>query len=1226
MSSGKEFFSKIRDRLPSRDRRKTNTQSHLHVADIEKSPSRVGSRVGSRTSLTNRGDPEVANAAHSSKSPQPTDASSTTTVEKSLWALAYEKLCQENPELTQKFTDCLEISTNGPCNAVGPGMDQMAHRALEEIYNIEDSKKHTGTVMAVRKYSRKAVEIVIASKSFIASAVSANPYAAIAWSGVSLLLPLLLNPIQEQEAAQKGLDHIIVLMAVYEWHEKTYLSDKDPALSNLGTCVIALYSMILEYEATLLVHLHKRSPSQWAASVLSGGEWSGLLSDIQKQDANCRDVASAIAGARTVAWRKEERQWQDELLQQPRQEEERRHIRMLYSNYEQGKNVNPERISGTCEWFLNHSDFLTWRMSQRSSLLWLSADPGCGKSVLSKFLVDRRGEVLTMNPETPTVCYFFFKDGDIDRMDGAKAICAILHQLILQHPRLYTYAKQDFEQKNEGFLADFDAMWNIFRRATEDPSSGEIICVLDALDECRGHSRQMLIDKLVQLYRRHDLDTKGKRILKFVVTSRPDFSIVRDFKPLTSTLSEVRLRGEEESEQISLEIDLVVRYKIEDLALRMDLNELNKSKLQEKLTSIPHRTYLWLYLTFDDNTKRLEFTQDYIAGIANTFPKNVDQAYTAILEKSQNKERARKLLHLILAAVRPLTVQEAIEALVIEERHLWYKDLDLWELKEATDKIKNICGLFVSVVDSKIYLIHQTAREFLLREEHGDSSSLFQDSSLGNWKKSFSITEANLQMTKACIWYLVLHDFARSELGNAYDSERYIVDFTFLSYAALNWAAHFTYAKSLPTPLIETVAYKLYDTRSSSFVLWSGIYHEFARDPLPIGGSDVAIASYFGHAAVVKLLLERKGTESDLHSRKDKHGIAPLAWAALNGHEAVVELLLEGGAQIDSKDEIGYTPLTYAVEYDHEAVVKLLLEHGAQVNTKSTSGDTPLLRAVEWRRKEIVELLLQHGAPVKTKSRSGDTPLLRAVEWAREEVVELLLQHGAQVNTKSTSGDTPLLRAVQRGREEVVELLLQHGAQVDWKDKYGRTPLSSAAFQGHKAVVELLLQHGAQVDLENDAGETPLLITVQWGRKAVVELLLQYGAQVDSKDKGGRTPLFNAALQGHKAVVELLLQHGAQVDLKDKGGGTPLLSAAFQGHKAVVELLLQYGAQVNLKDKGGRTPLSSAVFQGRKAVVELLLQYIAQVDLEDNKGTTPLSRAKQKGHDEVVKLLEEHLA
>lgn len=415
---------------------------------------------------------------------------------------------------------------------------------------------------------------------------------------------------------------------VYRWQDKIYLSD-DHTSTDYKELTVGLYTSILRYEATLLVHLRNGSLKRWANNVFSAGDWSDLTKQIQQKDTNCRDVAKAIANHRTKEWREEERTWRDELLQWPRQEKEQSHLQMLYSNYEMGKNVNPERIGGTCEWFLGHSDFLSWRESRMSNLLWLSADPGCGKSVLAKYLVDRRGEVLTVHHETPTICYFFFKEGDVERVDAAKATCAILHQLFMQRPTLYRHAKGDFENKNDRFLADFEALWNILRSAAEDPSAGEIICVLDALDECHEASRQALIASLVQLYGNTASLATGKPILKFLVTSRPEFDIVRDFRGLTK----VRLRGEEESEQISREIDLVIRHRVEELGMKMDLSTSEKSNLLEKLVGIPNQTYLWLHLTFDDIAKRLEFTNDDIAAIANTLPRKYEEAYTNILNR-----------------------------------------------------------------------------------------------------------------------------------------------------------------------------------------------------------------------------------------------------------------------------------------------------------------------------------------------------------------------------------------------------------------------------------------------------------------------------------------------------------------------------------------------------------------------------------------------------------------
>ena len=652
-------------------------------------------------------------------------------------------------------------------------------------------------------------------------------------------------------------------MIVYRWQEKSYMQ-----VSDFKDLAIRLYIAILEYEATLLLHVHQNPPKRWARDVFQAGDWSSRMTSIQQRDTNCRDVTNAIATTRAEEWRDEEREWQDQLLRQLRQDgdEERRNVRTLYSNYELGKNVNPERIPGTCEWFLNHTGFLTWRESQSSSLLWLSADPGCGKSVLSKYLVDRRGEVLTVNTETPTLCYFFFKDGDVERMDSAKALCAFLHQLFMQQPHLYQHAKEDFKNKNEKFLTDFDALWNIFLKAVKDPSGREIICVLDALDECQEHSRKSLTAKLIQLYNPHGSTKSRKPILKFLVTSRPDYNIIRNFQDLTKVRSEVRLRGEEESEQISREIDLVIGCKVEELGSQMELSESDKSNLRENLSHTPHRTYLWLYLTLDAIGKRLELTKDEISVIAKTIPQDVDEAYTDILDKSPDRERARRLLHIFLAANRPLTLQEANVAMVVKERYKFYKDLDIWRPDVSQDRIKNICGLFLSVVDSKVYLIHQTAREFLVCEERSET---FQALSSAHWRKSFYLAHSNLLLAKICIWYLQLQDFEDdSTLGDTNIELEDLVDprirlyeakYLFLSYAAEHWATHFTQAECLPEPaLIEAVAYRTCNTLSQSFKIWCTIYQIAARYyRFDSGITGVSFASYIGHVAIVWFFLDR---------------------------------------------------------------------------------------------------------------------------------------------------------------------------------------------------------------------------------------------------------------------------------------------------------------------------------------------------------------------------------
>ena len=95
--------------------------------------------------------------------------------------------------------------------------------------------------------------------------------------------------------------------------------------------------------------------------------------------------------------------------QDRRDEKEAELLETLTSDYKSDKDSISARLPGTCEWFFKNHRFLEWRDSKHSRLLWVSAGPGYGKSVLSRSLIDER-KVYT-SAITSTVCYFFFKDG-----------------------------------------------------------------------------------------------------------------------------------------------------------------------------------------------------------------------------------------------------------------------------------------------------------------------------------------------------------------------------------------------------------------------------------------------------------------------------------------------------------------------------------------------------------------------------------------------------------------------------------------------------------------------------------------------------------------------------------------------------------------------------------------------------------------------------------------------
>lgn len=64
--------------------------------------------------------------------------------------------------------------------------------------------------------------------------------------------------------------------------------------------------------------------------------------------------------------------------------------------------------------------------------------------------------------------------------------------------------------------------------------------------------------------------------------------------------------------------------------------------------------------------------------------------------------------------MRPLTSKEMNVALAIKQGVKFYKDLDLESETSFEKTVRNCSGLFGMVVNKKIYLLHQTARDFLL--------------------------------------------------------------------------------------------------------------------------------------------------------------------------------------------------------------------------------------------------------------------------------------------------------------------------------------------------------------------------------------------------------------------------------------------------------------------------------------------------------------------------------
>lgn len=465
------------------------------------------------------------------------------------------------------------------------------------------------------------------------------------------------------------------------------------------------------------------------------------------------------------------------------------------ATYEWYKDRVEKRIENTCLWFLQHERFQTW-LEQDSGPLLVSADPGCGKSVLARYLVD---EVFPQ-PDT-TVCYFFFKDQDQNTV--RQALCALLHQLFAQKPYLTRHAIKEYRKDGPGLINSTKSLWQILQDATEDTQAGSVIIVLDALDECEGSELPDLIRYVESQFRS---DQCGK--LKYLLTCRPYEAIMSKFYNLKGAFPEIHIPGEEESEAISHEIDHVIQHRLNQLSktksLSADITEYLKTRLQET----PHRTYLWVYLIFD-NLEEEDFKKT-LKGVESTLitlPRSVNEAYERILSKSKENPMVRKVLSIIFGARRPLTLREMNVAVNLDVPS---RTIDLETDEDFKSRLRSWCGLFISVHYDNIYFLHQTAREFLQQSFPSETITTTSE----RWQHSISGYQAHGVLMEICQTYLIyLYDRMKGdgEVIDLEEVEKCVFSDNFLDYAAEHGAFHtrgfrILEAAALPRSVLQTAA------------------------------------------------------------------------------------------------------------------------------------------------------------------------------------------------------------------------------------------------------------------------------------------------------------------------------------------------------------------------------------------------------------------------------------
>ncbi|KAF5986269.1 hypothetical protein FBULB1_2491 [Fusarium bulbicola] len=888
--------------------------------------------------------------------------------------------------------------------------------------------------------------------------------------------------------------------------------------------------------------------------------------------------------------------------------------RLATSPYRGRKDRNPSAVQGTCEWFISHHLYHEWLGQEASKILWVSADPGCGKSVLVKHLVDS----IIQTTVSRKVCYFFFKDDFADQKSLLSALSSILQQLFMLDTALLSdEILLQFDANGQWLCASFVELWQILIKIADSNPNTEITCLIDAVDECDEKERSQLFKALCEL-----CGSKKSLNLKFLITSRPYREIGMGFKPLENlNLPVIHLSGESDSEmrKIVKEIDIAIRERVKTIGVQQTLTDDEQLILMTRLLSVRNRTYLWAHLTLDLIERQLDISKEKIINITSHLPQNVNEAYERILCRTFSKDKATRMLHLIIAADRPLAVGEMIVALELQQHHQSIDDIELEPEDRFCERIRDICGL-VTISESRIFLLHQTVKEFLISMDHSATAS----PSRLSWKHSILASDSNITLTSVCVWCLLLNHPRQGRRTAVQPPSTHTKKNAFFSDAAKHWANHFNQLSARNQKKMTSMALEICDARGSCFLSWFPVYWKSRHARVVTGFTTLMAASYFGLELVVGRIL--KIDYSQLNRIDKIYCRSALSWAAGNGHDGVVKRLICGlsiglrtlkvvlrqGANINELDSDNRTPLTYAIWNRHLPVIRRLVEAGAWVNIPDVLGGTPTSYAFTSGYFEIGRLVLRRDFLSNAEHNEGEKLLLSASKYGHIHVVRVLLEaKKTNLNPRDGYGWTPLMWAINYRHSRIIKLLLEHKADVNTRDKTGMTPLHFATRYGQFEIANLILQTGyADVNLPDLAGLTPLHLAARWKRDDTAQLILRTGIANVTARVRGQGPVYSWVFRYNScSTLKLML------DLYDDPSSfrdctTDILETDWDWVDKLEVMVYSGKVDMNVIDTHGETVLHKAVIKrSYKMIRELLASGNSSINCRNSRGLTPLAQA-----------------
>ncbi|KAK6836796.1 hypothetical protein PG987_007291 [Apiospora arundinis] len=348
---------------------------------------------------------------------------------------------------------------------------------------------------------------------------------------------------------------------------------------------------------------------------------------------------------------------------------------------------------GTCQWLFQHENWEKWKECNYMSVLWIYGIPGCGKSVLARYLSRHRDSSLVF-----THLFQSIKGPKLNRSSVLAASIlrqALQSQDLLLHPMFPSLLRTQItplcREFNSPSECPFSRIWVIVDAVLS--MLPEFTLIVDALDECSDEPdiRRQLIDKFNALSQ-----TSNGRVILF---SRQDELFSVHIDPCIAVHMDCDVVGSE----VHLFAERVIDRTSELRSI--------KDAILDRVRSDAHGHFLWVRMMLKQlhaaPTKRLQEER------LDRFPPDLAEVYEELLANashsfSKDDLRIRRhLFTILIGAQRVLTIDEISDVLAS-------RSSENGALINPAKTIRRLCWPLVDCSHEQARLIHASAGEFLL--------------------------------------------------------------------------------------------------------------------------------------------------------------------------------------------------------------------------------------------------------------------------------------------------------------------------------------------------------------------------------------------------------------------------------------------------------------------------------------------------------------------------------